>query len=60
MESKMISNLFILRTSKQFRLRKFEEQDYESTYSKITDYYSQGLQFPFGEWDSRKLNSAYK
>ena len=61
METKMISNLFIPRTSKQFRLRKFEEQDCEDTYSKIADhYYSQGLQLPFGLWDSWKLNSAYK
>ena len=57
----MINNLFILRSSKQFRLGKFEEQDYGDTYSKITGhYYSLGLQLPFGLWDSWKLNSACK
>ena len=61
MESKMLSNFFVPKSSKQFRLKKFDESNIdEIERMKVKTTSSLDAELPVGLWDGCKVNKEYK
>ena len=61
MESKMLSNFFVPKSSKQFRLKKFDESSIdEIERMKVKPTSSLDVELPVGLWDGCKVNKEYK